>query len=31
MKPQEALKMLISGGNYVPAELGETTATRLRF
>jgi uncharacterized membrane protein len=31
MTPQEALKMLISGGNYVPAELGETTATRLRF
>jgi uncharacterized membrane protein len=31
MAPQEALKMLISGGNYVPRTLGTTTATRLKF
>ncbi len=31
MSPQEALKMIISGGNYVPPELGEATATALRF
>jgi len=31
MPSQEALKMLISGGNYVPRAIGTTTATRLLF
>jgi uncharacterized membrane protein len=31
LSPQEALKMLISGGNYIPAALGATTANRVRF
>src|SRR6185312_3020531 len=31
LSPQEALKMMISGGNYIPAALGEATASRVRF
>ena len=31
LAPQEALKMIISGGNYVPAAIGAMTATRLKF
>jgi uncharacterized membrane protein len=31
MSPQEALKTIISGGNYIPAAIGATTATRLKF
>jgi uncharacterized membrane protein len=28
MRPQEALKLIISGGNYVPTAIGAATATR---
>jgi uncharacterized membrane protein len=31
LAPQEALKMIISGGNYVPATIGALTSTRLKF
>ncbi len=31
LAPQEALKMIISGGNYVPEAIGALTATRLKF
>jgi uncharacterized membrane protein len=29
LAPQEALKMIISGGNYVPEAIGQLTATRI--